>query len=174
MAVMSCRAVFTSRSDTARFETLDVSSAGASHLVGEEQRLEGERVFERADGHDVRLRSQHESTDPDHSRALHRSKEERVRLLGTHPADRPDVIALLVEDGVDVCQIDEFLDLDRPAPLGSDRDELVVGDRDKVAAGKLEPSHNVASLDRLRGRGRRGRGRLEVLRCLRLVPIFRR
>src|SRR5438876_190283 len=73
---------------------------GAPHLVGEEQCLQRERVLQRADRDDVRLRSQHEPSDPDHSRALHRAQEQCVRLLGAHATHRPDVIALLVEDRI--------------------------------------------------------------------------
>src|SRR5216117_1647298 len=82
----------------------------APHLISEEQGLQGERVLQRANGDDVRFGPQDEPTDPDHSRALHRTQEERVGLLGAHPANRPDVIALLVEDGIDISEVDELLD----------------------------------------------------------------
>src|SRR5438477_5649452 len=102
----------------------------ASHLVREEQRFECERIAQGPDGDDVRLGPEDKPSDPDHPGALHRAKEQRVRLLGAHTPRRRDVIALLVEDGVDVGETHELLDLDRPAPLGSDRYELVVGDSD--------------------------------------------
>src|SRR4029077_7390452 len=43
----------------------------APNLIGEEERLEGERVFQRTDGDDVWLRPEDEPADPDHARALH-------------------------------------------------------------------------------------------------------
>ncbi len=102
----------------------------------------------------MRLRPEHEPADPDHARALHRAKKQRVRLLGSRSADRADVIALLVEDRIDVSEIDEFLDLDRSTALGGDRDELVVRDGHEVPARQLETADHVLPLDWTRGGGR--------------------
>src|SRR5207245_1898729 len=211
IVVMSCRAVFTSRSEIATSPSPRISSAGfrtssakksvssasaslrgrmgttcgvvrrtnrpmpttptprsaarrgrSAGLVREEERLERERIAKRPDGHDVRLGPEDKPSDPDHAGTLHRAKEQRVGLLGSHSPGGRDVIALLVEDGVDVGETHELLDLDRPAALRSDRHELVVGDSHEVARRHLEAPHDVLALDVPGRRPRVGRARFVV------------
>src|SRR2546428_690281 len=127
---------------------------GAPNLVREEERLEGESLLQGPDRDEVRLGAEHEATDADHSRGLHGAKEEQVGLLGAGAADRPHVIALLVEDGIDLRQVHELLDRDRPASLRGDRGQLGLGDRHEVAARELDAPYDVIGFDRPR-RGRR-------------------
>src|SRR5207237_4729580 len=119
-----------------------------------EQGLERESLLQRTNGDEVWLGAQHEAADPDHPRALHRTEQERIRLFGSHPADRSDVVALLEENGVDVREVHELFDVDRPAPFRRDRVELGVGARLQIAARWIEASRPVFSLATLRARVR--------------------
>src|SRR5438874_12180905 len=80
---------------------------------------------------------------------------------------------LFRSDGVDVGETHELLDLDRPAPLGSDRHELVVGDGHEVARRHLEAPHDVLALDRPGRRARFGQTRFVVALGLGLESILR-
>ena len=57
------------------------------------------------------------------------------------------MIALLVEDGLDLGEIHELLELDRPAPLRRERDELVFSDGHELAVIELDPSDHVVGFD---------------------------
>ena len=128
------------------------------HLVSEEERLQGERVLQGANRDEMRPRPEHETSDADHARHLHGSKQEGVRFFRSGAADRPDVIALLVEDGVDLGEIHELLDLYRSASLRGDRFELSLGHGHEVPARHREASHHIVGLNGRRRVGHVGRG----------------
>ena len=83
-----------------------------SHLVAEVERLERDRPAGRAHGHEMGLRPQHEPTDADAARPLQCPQQQRVWLRGVAP--RGEVIGLLEVHRVDVVELDEVLQLDRP------------------------------------------------------------
>ena len=95
----------------------------------------------------MRLGPKNEAADADHASRLQRHEQQDVWLLAAHSADRRDVIALLVEDGIDLGEIHELLELDRPASLGRERDELIFRDGHELAVIELDPSHHVIGVD---------------------------
>src|SRR6185436_4349970 len=78
---------------------------GAAYFIAEVQGFERERLLQRPHRDEVRLGAKDEAPDPDHACFLESLEQQDVRLLGSHPASGRDVIALLVEDGVDLRQI---------------------------------------------------------------------
>ena len=129
-----------------------VERLGRHDLVGEEQRLEAQHVAHRPDGGQVLLGPQHQPGDGHLVGVLHRLEEQRVGLR--RPLLRHQVVGPLVVDRVDLVEVDEVLDVDRPGGLGVERLELLRGDdhvpvgRDLEALDDLLVGHLLAGLGR--------------------------
>ena len=104
---------------------------GSYDLVGEAHRGHRQDVVGRADRGEVLAVSQHEARDGDLLRVAHRLHEQRVGLLGALVG--AEVVRVVEVDGVDVVEVDEVLDLDRPRLLRVDLLELVARDRPRTA-----------------------------------------
>ena len=98
------------------------------HLVGEAHRRHRQHLAHRADRGQVLAVSEHEPRHRHLLRVGHRLDQQGVGLLG--PLVGPQVVGVVEVDRVDLVEIDEVLDLDRPRLLGVELLELLPGQND--------------------------------------------
>ena len=102
-------------------------------VVGEEERLQRERVALRADEAEVLLAPEHELADRGHPGLLHRAEQQHVRAALRIGGRRREVVRPVEVHGVDVLERDEAEDLDRLRALERDRLEIGLLDDDELA-----------------------------------------
>ena len=110
-------------------------------LVGEAHRRHRHHPVHRPQRGEVLLAAQHEARDRDLAGVLHRLDEQRVGLLGALVG--AEVVGVIEVDRVDLVQVDEVLDLDRPRLLRVELLELVTGDDHVLLGGDLVPLDDV-------------------------------
>src|SRR5436190_11093147 len=119
-----------------------------AHVLGEEERLEEERIAFRADEAEVLGPAQYEAADAAHAGLLHRLEQQHVRAPLGRVRGRREVVRAVEVDGVDVVELDKARDVDR-ARVVVLRDRLEVGvlDDHEFALRDLPALHDLVRAD---------------------------
>ena len=122
------------------------SSAGIAHLVGEVEGVQGEHVAVGPDRGQVLLAAHHERADRRPVGGVHGLPEQGVRP-GVLVAGRGQPVGAVEVDRVDLVEVDEVGDLQRPGPAGRHRVQLVGLDDHVLAVADVGTLHDLVELD---------------------------
>ena len=119
-----------------------------AHVLGEEERLERERVAARPDEAERLVAAQDEAADRGHARVLQRLEQQHVRAALRRRARGREVVGAVEEHRVDLVERHEAGDVDRARVVCElDGLEIRVLDHDELALRDLPALHDLVRPD---------------------------